>query len=92
MDILVLIECIFLVLVLLHLFGFVTLKIYEKRKKELYQKMLKRLVLLENFQLTKAVEHAKTYKIMADYHQGVLKLKKIQQIALRAMLLNTENR
>ncbi|NTW26806.1 MAG: hypothetical protein HGA36_00560 [Candidatus Moranbacteria bacterium] len=87
MDIITTIECLMITAIVLYLLGIGAVWIYEFKKSALYRQMKQELELLERFNLSRAVIHAKSYRINENYRKNSLKLERVQQFILKNVLL-----
>jgi len=72
---------------LVYFCGVVSVWVCEFKKGVLYKKMRQEICMLENFRISTAVFHAKTYKITEDYRRNVLKTEQTQRFILENVLM-----
>lgn len=87
MDIITTIEYCLLVMIVFYLIGLTVVWVYELKRNALYRSMKEQVRYMESFPLSMALLHAKTYKIMEDYHRNAFYLERVQQFILKNVLL-----
>ena len=87
MQSLIIIEYIAGFLALTYIGGLILMWSCELKRNVLYRQMQKEIRLIENFHLSAAMRHVKTYKINMDYCRKIDEVDRVQHFVLKKMLL-----